>query len=49
MCHYGMDEGSKGFSNSFIDNVFDAVADVQWANYCKHVEHNEQETWKANN
>jgi hypothetical protein len=35
--------------NSFIDNAFDAVSDNQWANYCKHVEHIEQEMWKADN
>jgi hypothetical protein len=35
--------------NSLIDNAFDAVSDNQWANCCKHVEHIEQEMWKADN
>jgi hypothetical protein len=35
--------------NSLIDNAFDAVSDNQWANYCKHAEHTEQEMWKADN
>jgi hypothetical protein len=35
--------------NNLIDNAFDAVSDNQWANYCKHVEHIEQEIWKADN
>jgi hypothetical protein len=37
------------FINNLIDNAFDAVSDNQWANYCKHVEHIEQEMWKAEN
>jgi hypothetical protein len=35
--------------NNLIDNSFDAVSDNHWANYCKHVEHTEQETWMADN
>jgi hypothetical protein len=37
------------FINNLIDNAFDAVSDNQWANYCKLVEHIEQEMWKADN
>jgi hypothetical protein len=37
------------FINNLIDNAFYAVSDNQWANYWKHVEHIEQETWKADN
>jgi hypothetical protein len=37
------------FINDLIDNAFDAVSDNQWANYCKHKEHIEQEMWKADN
>jgi hypothetical protein len=37
------------FINSLIGNAFDAVSDNQWANSCKHVEHTEQEMWKADN
>jgi hypothetical protein len=35
--------------NSLIDNAFDEVSDNQGANYCKHVEHIEQEVWLADN
>jgi hypothetical protein len=35
--------------NNLIDNSFDAVSDNHWANYCKHVEHIEQEMWMADN
>jgi hypothetical protein len=35
--------------NNLIDNTFDTVSDNQWANYCKRVEHIEQEMWKADN
>jgi hypothetical protein len=35
------------FMNNLIDNEFDEVSDNQWANYCKHVEHTEQEMWTA--
>jgi hypothetical protein len=37
------------FMNNLIDNAFDAVSDNRWANYFKHVEHIEQEMWKADN
>jgi hypothetical protein len=37
------------FINNLIDNAFDEVSDNQWANYCKHVEHIEQEMWTADN
>jgi transposase len=36
-------------TNNLIDNSFDAVSDNHWANYCKHVEHIEQEMWMADN
>jgi hypothetical protein len=42
-------EFKASFMNNLIDNAFDAVSDNQWANYCKHVEHTEQEMWKADN
>jgi hypothetical protein len=42
-------EMENRFMNNLIDNAFDAVSDNQWANYCKHVEHIEQEMWKADN
>jgi hypothetical protein len=37
------------FMNNLIGNAFDAVSDSQLSNYCKHVEHTEQEMWKADN
>jgi transposase len=37
------------FMNNLIDNAFGAVSNNQCANYCKHVEHVEQEMWKADN
>jgi hypothetical protein len=35
--------------NNLIDNEFDVVSDNQWASYCKHVEHIEQQMWTADN
>jgi hypothetical protein len=37
------------FMNNLIDNSFDSISDNHWANYCKHVEHMEQEMWMTDN